>query len=118
MGGPDKDDIFYDIRDDYVQTEVALDYNAPFQGLIAYQIHVGAGDPPYVNITEDRPYVTRDEPQGFAGWKIAVIVVCIVVGLSIIGLGIWYWRRRNRRSMETESSAFSEKNTEAEMTSK
>ncbi|KAI8887566.1 glycoside hydrolase family 9 protein [Backusella circina FSU 941] len=118
VGGPDKDDNFYDIREDYVQTEVALDYNAPFQSLIAYQIHIGAGDPPYVNITEDRPYITRDGPEHFAGWKIAVIVVVTVVGLSIIGLAIWYWRRRNRRSTENESSTFSEKITEAEMVAK
>jgi endoglucanase len=97
VGGPDKDDLFYDIRNDWQQSEVALDYNAPFQSLVAYQIYTDADDPPYVNITQDRPYVTRDSPE-FAGWKIAVIVVIIVCGLAIIGGVIWCCRRRKGKA--------------------
>ncbi|KAG1246824.1 hypothetical protein G6F68_014466 [Rhizopus microsporus] len=40
VGGPDSSDMFYDERNDWSQTEVALDYNAPFQGLIAYQLNL------------------------------------------------------------------------------
>ena len=35
VGGPDQNDNFNDQRDDYVQNEVSLNYNAGVQGLIA-----------------------------------------------------------------------------------
>jgi len=35
VGGPDQNDEFFDNRKDYRQNEVALDYNAAFQGVIA-----------------------------------------------------------------------------------
>lgn len=90
VGGPNKDDIFYDERNDWSQTEVALDYNAPFQGLIAYQITANAADPPYVTITEPRPYVTRS--HGMEKWLIAVIVIVILFVLA--GLGYFAWLKR------------------------
>ncbi|OBZ87935.1 Endoglucanase 1 [Choanephora cucurbitarum] len=90
VGGPDNNDKFYDVRNDYAQTEVALDYNAPFQGLVAYQMSTGAADPPYVTITEDRPNVSRS--SGLPGWVIAVIVVCIVFVIALVSYIIW-WKR-------------------------
>ncbi|KAI9323762.1 Six-hairpin glycosidase-like protein [Dichotomocladium elegans] len=59
VGGPDKNDMFFDERSDWSQTEVALDYNAPAQSLFAYQIMTNASNPPYVGITDTRPLVTR-----------------------------------------------------------
>ncbi|CAG8575806.1 1739_t:CDS:2, partial [Racocetra fulgida] len=50
VGGPDKNDRFSDSRSDYAQTEVALDYNAPFQSLMAYQMINSRSDPYYVNV--------------------------------------------------------------------
>jgi endoglucanase len=94
VGGPDYYDNFYDIRDDYRQTEVALDYNAPYQSLLAYQISVNAADPPYVNITQDRPIIIAVEEEPFAAWKIAVIVVVIVLALVGSALAFWRWKRR------------------------
>ena len=35
IGGPDENDVFEDKRDNYQQNEVALDYNAGFQGALA-----------------------------------------------------------------------------------
>ena len=35
VGGPDANDNYNDDRNDYVQNEVALDYNCGFQGLLA-----------------------------------------------------------------------------------
>lgn len=35
MGGPDITDAYADLRSDYVQNEVALDYNSGFQSAIA-----------------------------------------------------------------------------------
>lgn len=104
MGGPDYYDNFYDIRNDYRQTEVALDYNAPYQSLLAYQISIDASDPPYVNITQDRPNIIS-ESESFAGWKIAVIVVAIVVALVLIALAFW-WRKRKQRANGIKKETF------------
>ncbi|KAI8640608.1 Six-hairpin glycosidase-like protein [Parasitella parasitica] len=90
VGGPDKDDKFYDIRDDYAQTEVALDYNAPFQGLVAHQLSTGASDPPYVTITTPRPYVSRTSK--LPGWLIAVIVICVIFVVALTAYICW-WKR-------------------------
>ncbi|KAI8147607.1 Six-hairpin glycosidase-like protein [Fennellomyces sp. T-0311] len=84
VGGPDHDDKFYDERNDWAQTEVALDYNAPFLGLVARQLSLDSvEDPPYVSITEPRPHVSR--PTRLEKWLVAVIViVCIfVVAMSL-----------------------------------
>ncbi|RCI06304.1 hypothetical protein CU098_011691 [Rhizopus stolonifer] len=94
VGGPDKDDKFYDDRNDWAQTEVALDYNAPFQGLIAYQLSSDASDPPYVTITDPRPSVSRSSK--FPGWLIAVIVIVVLFILTLAGYLIW--RRRQKRN--------------------
>lgn len=95
VGGPDKEDNFYDIRNDYQQTEVAIDYNAPYQSLIAYLMSINATDPAYVTITEDRPILIPDETTEFETWKIIVIVVSIVVGLIVIA-GFLFYRKKSK----------------------
>ncbi|KAI9493008.1 Six-hairpin glycosidase-like protein [Zychaea mexicana] len=92
VGGPDQEDKFYDERNDWAQTEVALDYNAPFLGLIARQLSADTTeDPPYVSITEPRPYVTRS--VRLEKWLVAVIViVCIFV---VAGLLYLCWCKRH-----------------------
>ncbi|CAO3594135.1 unnamed protein product [Absidia cylindrospora] len=91
VGGPNKDDIFYDERSDWKQTEVALDYNAPFQGLVAYQISTNAADPPYVTITSPRPAVYRSFI--FPGWLLGAIIVVVVFILA--GIGYYLWLKRH-----------------------
>ncbi|KAI8097998.1 Six-hairpin glycosidase-like protein [Gilbertella persicaria] len=98
VGGPDYYDNFYDIRSDYKQTEVALDYNAPFQSLIAYQISINAIDPSYVNTTQDRPDILSKEPA-LKGWEVVIIVVVIVVVLVALAIGFW-WYKKKKRSKE------------------
>ncbi|PHZ16691.1 Six-hairpin glycosidase [Rhizopus microsporus ATCC 52813] len=90
VGGPDGDDLFFDERNDWAQTEVALDYNAPFQGLIAYQLSTNASDPPYVTITQPRPKVTRGKK--FPGWLIAVIVIVVLFVIALTSYLCW-WKR-------------------------
>ncbi|CAO3571683.1 unnamed protein product [Mortierella alpina] len=51
VGGPDVKDQFLDLRDGWRHTEVALDYNAPFTALMAYQVMTSQDPPPYVTIT-------------------------------------------------------------------
>ncbi|KAI8339118.1 Six-hairpin glycosidase-like protein [Chlamydoabsidia padenii] len=95
VGGPNKDDIFYDERTDWTQTEVALDYNAPFLGLMAYQITNNAADPPYVSITSPRPNVSR--PLAIPGWLMAAIIIVVVFILAGIGYYIWLKRHSLKR---------------------
>ncbi|KAG1373430.1 hypothetical protein G6F61_010187 [Rhizopus arrhizus] len=90
VGGPDREDRFYDHRQDWAQTEVALDYNAPFQGLIAYQIYTNASDPPYVTIDRPRPVLSR--PFVFPGWLVAVVVISALFVVTLVGYLVW-WKR-------------------------
>jgi endoglucanase len=89
VGGPNQQDLFYDVRDDWAQSEVALDYNAPFQALVAHQLVDNATDPPYVTITQPRPDISQ---YHFPGWLIAVIVIVIVFVLAITTYILW-WKR-------------------------
>ncbi|KAG8690787.1 hypothetical protein FRC11_009142 [Ceratobasidium sp. 423] len=97
VGGPDKSDRFFDIRDDWPQTEVALDYNAPVLTLAAASV-MTEGDDPYFTRLQDGAYASV-KPSGMpcdamyhcgsghglsrAG-KIALAVVLSVMGLAII----------------------------------
>ncbi|CAE6435145.1 unnamed protein product [Rhizoctonia solani] len=47
VGGPNKFDKFFDIRNDWAQTEVALDYNAPCLTLAACSVMSESEDPWY-----------------------------------------------------------------------
>lgn len=92
VGGPDHDDKFYDQRSDWTQTEIALDYNAPFQGLVAHQLSLdNVNDPPYASITDPRPFVTRPKAP-LAQWIVAVIVIVIVFVVAG-ALYICWWKR-------------------------
>ncbi|KAI8767229.1 endoglucanase E-4 [Biomphalaria glabrata] len=42
VGGPDQHDNYHDVRSDYVQNEVADDYNSGFQGALAGIVHLQA----------------------------------------------------------------------------
>ncbi|KAG0173021.1 hypothetical protein DFQ29_008135 [Apophysomyces sp. BC1021] len=91
VGGPGKDDLFFDERDDWAQTEVALDYNAPFQGLLAFQLAQGAPDPPYVSIKEPRPAFGKHRPRDdenkvdLPPWFIGLLVITCVIFLAALG---------------------------------
>ncbi|CDO74619.1 Glycoside Hydrolase Family 9 protein [Trametes cinnabarina] len=113
VGGPDEHDRFWDLRSDWVENEVALDYTAPLLTLAAQALVRGAGDPYYTQVKAGAYDDVR--PSGFpcdaaiqtgckrsglsTGGKIAVGVVVSVVGVIIIALGAyWVWRaRRNSR---------------------
>jgi hypothetical protein len=41
VGGPDANDNYVDSRQDYIQNEVATDYNAGFQSAVAALIKLG-----------------------------------------------------------------------------
>ncbi|KAI0356489.1 Six-hairpin glycosidase [Trametes cingulata] len=113
VGGPDANDRFWDLRSDWVQNEVALDYTAPLLTLGAQALVWGDSDPYYTQVKAGAYDEVR--PSGWpcdaavqkgckrsglsTGGKIAVGVVVSVVGLILIAMGgYWVWRvRRNNR---------------------
>ncbi|KAF9910755.1 hypothetical protein BX616_010784 [Lobosporangium transversale] len=97
VGGPDKNDRFSDIRSDWQQSEVALDYNAPFNGLMAYQVMTSEVAPPYVVIPAGRP----DLPpilNGMEVWQIILIIVACIFVVIAIGAFVCYRKRDQIRA--------------------
>ncbi|CAG8511870.1 16670_t:CDS:2 [Acaulospora morrowiae] len=92
VGGPDKKDNFDDDRSDYSQTEVALDYNAPFQNLMAYQVINSHIDPYYVSVPPGRPAPRKE------GLSTVFIAILAVAGLFTIVAVIILFSERKRIS--------------------
>ncbi|TXT15499.1 hypothetical protein VHUM_00002 [Vanrija humicola] len=109
-GGPLKSDEFWDYRDDWVQSEPALDYSSSFPAIAAYKIATGASDPYYVKLAADTAVIPSDQPcdnalpcdapkkKKLSGGAIAGIVVGSVVGVALIGALAWLVARRRRSS--------------------
>ncbi|KAJ7276266.1 9 glycosyl hydrolase [Mycena haematopus] len=111
VGGPDKSDRFFDIRSDWPETEVALDYNAPMLTLAAMHVMNDTNDPFFTPLQAGA--YAKVKPSGqpcdaaisdgcshhklSKGAVIALAVVLTVVGLIILGLLIWYFRVRSMR---------------------
>ncbi|KAG6832930.1 hypothetical protein H0H92_004814 [Tricholoma furcatifolium] len=104
IGGPNKFDNYYDIRSDWPETEVALDYNAPMLTLAAMHAMNDTSDPFYTSLQVGAYDKVRPQgqpcdaafpdacagPQLSEGGKIAMAVVITVVGLFIGGLLAWW----------------------------
>ncbi|KAJ7742464.1 glycoside hydrolase family 9 protein [Mycena maculata] len=104
VGGPDKYDRFYDIRSDWPETEVALDYNGPMITLAAMHVLNDTSDPFFTSLQAGAYAKVRPagEPCDAAitagcggptlskGGLIAMAVILSVVGAVILGLLIWY----------------------------
>ncbi|KAF5321674.1 hypothetical protein D9619_000754 [Psilocybe cf. subviscida] len=104
VGGPDKRGRFFDIRSDWPQTEVALDYNAPMLTLAAMHVSTVTEDPYFTRLAAGAYDKVR--PKGspcdaaiddgcHAGRlskkaTLAMAVTLTVVGLVIVGLSAWY----------------------------
>ncbi|WVQ78882.1 hypothetical protein IAT38_000973 [Cryptococcus sp. DSM 104549] len=107
VGGPLSDDRFWDWRDDWVQNEVALDYNAMIPTLASMQLKNGTSDPYYVNVAAGSFSPPSEDPcdaafpcggNGLSKGAIAGIVIGVVVGVALILAAAWYiWRRRRAR---------------------
>ena len=113
VGGPDANDLFWDLRSDWVQNEVALDYTAPLLTLAAQALVSGTDDPFYTQVRagaydEVRPGGAPCDAAIQAGCRrggglsraamIAIAVVVTVVGLVLLGLGgYWVWSVRRHR---------------------
>lgn len=99
VGGPDKHDKFWDIRSDWPETEVALDYNAPLLALAAAHAMNDTSDPYYTNLQAGAYSKPKYHPCDAAfdcgsklstGAKIAMGVCLSVAGLIVFGLTA-YW---------------------------
>ncbi|KAG6854996.1 hypothetical protein C0991_005925 [Blastosporella zonata] len=105
IGGPNKHDQYYDIRSDWPETEVALDYNAPMLTLAAMHVMNDTTDPFFTSLRVGAYETVRPkgqpcdaafpaacaEPELSKGAKIAMGVTITVVGLIIAGLLMWYF---------------------------
>ncbi|KAF9102932.1 hypothetical protein BGX27_010807 [Mortierella sp. AM989] len=103
VGGPDVNDRFEDVRSEWKQSEVALDYNAPFNGLIAYQVMTSKESPPYVEIPAGRPELPP-LLNGMAVWQIILIIVGSIFVIIGIGAFVCYRRRDQIRAWATSKS--------------
>lgn len=108
VGGPDKNDDFWDERSDWVQTEVALDYNAPLLSLVAWKVQTDGNDPYYVRLQEgayeshrpsgtSRPCSRPDEPcpgnEAYRFSQAEQIAVGVLMGLGgaiVLFFALWF----------------------------
>jgi len=108
VGGPEKGDKYYDLRDDWPETEIALDYNAPLLTLAAMHVMNDTADPFYTSLKAGAYAASKPSghpcddvyscsPSLSTGAKVAIAVVVTVVGLAIIG-GLVFCIRRRRRA--------------------
>ncbi|KAG8905063.1 hypothetical protein FRB99_000752 [Tulasnella sp. 403] len=111
VGGPDKQGRYFNIRSDWPESEVALDYNAPFMTLAAYSV-LNINDAPFYNTLAPGSYAavapsgTPCDPvfpcnsNGSHGLSqtakivIGVVVACAVLLIVLLVLFYFrYWRR-------------------------
>lgn len=104
VGGPDKYDRFFDIRADWPETEIALDYNAPMLTLAAMHVLNDTADPFYTSLKAgaydskkpqgmpcDAAYTDGcGGPQLSQGGKIVLGVIPGLTGLAIFSLLGWW----------------------------
>lgn len=97
VGGPDVHDKYYDIRSDWPQTEVALDYVAPMLTLAALHVMNDTSDPFYTSLKAGA--FDKKRPHGKpcdavfscavhfpVAAKVVIGVVLSIVGLAMVGL--------------------------------
>ncbi|KAG1516563.1 hypothetical protein G6F53_002064 [Rhizopus delemar] len=122
VGGPAKNDSFADQRLDWAQTEVALDYNACYQGVLAYQVMYNPNGPFYEVPTE---VPSRGggggsnnslKPPTFPKWALIITILLPILFVILLGaFAIMFIRRRCHQSHVDQASTIaqdkSEKNT-------
>ncbi|WVQ93659.1 hypothetical protein IAU59_000735 [Kwoniella sp. CBS 9459] len=103
VGGPLSDDRFWDYRDDWVQNEIALDYNAMIPTLAAMQLLNNAADPYYVNVQAGTYSAPSDEPcdaalpcggGGLSAGAKAGIAIGVIFGVLLLVAAVCFWKRR------------------------
>ncbi|CAO3653110.1 unnamed protein product [Mucor fragilis] len=104
VGGPSRNDTFADVRLDWSQTEVALDYNAPYQNILAYQVMFHPGDPFYMMPNENSsPYVDQLENKAnLPAWGFALAIVLPALVLLGVSVGAFVLIRRRQRDRKIQ----------------
>lgn len=104
VGGPSKNDSFADVRLDWSQTEVALDYNAPYQNILAYQVMFHAEDPFYMRSGENGPpYEDQLENKAkLPAWGFALAIVLPALVLLSVSVGAFIFIRRRQRDRKIQ----------------
>ncbi|WWD16401.1 hypothetical protein CI109_100827 [Kwoniella shandongensis] len=105
VGGPLSDDRFWDWRDDWAQTEVALDYNAMLPTLASMQLLNNTADPHYVSVQAGTYSIPSGQPcdaalpceggGGLSGGAKAGIAIGVILGVLLIVAAICYWKRKS-----------------------
>ncbi|KAJ7591199.1 glycoside hydrolase family 9 protein [Mycena floridula] len=112
VGGPNRYDNFYDIRSDWPETEVALDYNAPMLTLAAMHVLNDPNDPFFTKLPAGE--YLKVKPQGLpcdaafpngcgkhrlsTAAKVVMGVIISVLGLVIFSLlGSYLWINCRKR---------------------
>jgi flagellar biosynthesis/type III secretory pathway M-ring protein FliF/YscJ len=107
VGGPARNDSFTDVRLDWSQTEVALDYNAPYQNLLAYQIMFSPNNPYYdPESTSTNPESTStaiNKSSALPSWGIALAVILPVLVILALFAALFIRRRRQKKQQEGEA---------------
>ncbi|WVR03728.1 hypothetical protein IAU60_000723 [Kwoniella sp. DSM 27419] len=108
VGGPLSDDRFWDWRDDWVQTEVALDYNAMIPTLAAMQLLNNTADPYYVIVQAGTYSIPSGDPcdaalpcggsGGLSKGAKAGIAIGVILGVALIVAAVCFWKRRQLRA--------------------
>ncbi len=103
IGGPDKKDRLFDIRDDWPEMEIALDYNAPLVAAAVSRIARNVTKDPFYTTLSGGANVAQGLPTDAAypaksggglstGAQAAIAVVVVVVVFAAAG-GLGWWQR-------------------------
>lgn len=96
--------------------KVALDYNAPFTGLLAYQVMTAREPPPYVTIPPGRPHVAAQVNGMALGSFIVTVLIGVFAFLALIAIACFYKRNQLRTWWVTRKARTSSAMLESEKT--
>ncbi|KAG1150040.1 hypothetical protein G6F38_002333 [Rhizopus arrhizus] len=116
VGGPARNDSFADQRLDWAQTEVALDYNACYQGILAYQVMYNPNGPFYEipsEVTSRSGGTNTLKAYTFPKWALIITILLPILFLILLGaLAFLFIRHRRRQSHVDQASTIAQDKTE------
>lgn len=107
VGGPSNNDSFTDKRLDWSQTEVALDYNAPYQNVLAYQVMFSKEDPFYMSLNGSKIELPcgDGEHQSLGSWQFALAVGMPIMFVLTICVILFVVHKHRQRESVLEQEA-------------
>ncbi|KAG0939102.1 hypothetical protein G6F57_006444 [Rhizopus arrhizus] len=120
VGGPAKNDSFADQRLDWAQTEVALDYNACYQSILAYQVMYNPNGPFYEipsEVTSRSGGNNTLKAYTFPKWALIITILLPILFLILLGaLAFLFIRHRRRQSHVDQASTIAQDKSEKKTT--